>query len=119
MAGEFLPPTPLELEPVWRNFFENDGLVQFVHRMAGYALLIIGALVWWRARRSPNGDTRFRYNAVLAMLLLQMAIGIVTVLYGAPWEIAILHQIGAVVLWVLVLRAKFAAQYPVFQSIRG
>lgn len=119
MAGAFLPPFPFELEPVWRNFFENAGLVQFIHRMAGYVLLVFGIVVWLRARRSPNADTRFRFNAVFAMLLLQMVIGIVTVLYMAPWQIAIAHQFGAVVLWVLILRARFGAQYPKQQSIRG
>jgi cytochrome c oxidase assembly protein subunit 15 len=37
----------------------------------------------------------------------------------APWQIAIAHQVGAVILWVLILRARFGAQYPVQQSIRG
>ncbi|SNR61438.1 heme A synthase [Puniceibacterium sediminis] len=119
MAGEFLPPTPFEITPVWRNFFENDGLVQFVHRMTAYLLLGHGVVVWLRARRSPNADTRFRFNAMLAMMVLQMVLGIATVIYGAPWHIAIVHQIGAVVLWVLILRGRFAAQYPTFQSVRG
>ncbi|MFP7673046.1 heme A synthase [Marivita sp. S0852] len=119
MAGGILPPFPFELEPIWRNFFENAGLVQFIHRVAGYLLLIFGTVVWLRARKSPNTDTRFRFNAVYAMLWVQMAIGVVTVLYMAPWQIAITHQIGAVVLWVLILRARFGAQYPKEQSIRG
>jgi heme a synthase len=119
MAGAFLPPFPFELEPVWRNFFENAGLVQFMHRIAGYLLLAFGIVVWLRARKSPNTDTRFRFNAVFAMLLVQMVLGIVTVLYMAPWQIAITHQIGAVILWVLILRARFGAQYPKEQSIRG
>ncbi|KMK66859.1 heme A synthase [Puniceibacterium sp. IMCC21224] len=119
MAGAFLPPTPFEIEPIWRNFFENDGLVQFVHRMVGYGLFLLGLVVWTRARKSPNSDTRFRFNAVLGMLVLQMLLGIGTVLYGAPWHIAILHQLGAVLLWVLILRARFAAQYPIAQSLRG
>jgi len=119
MAGAFLPPYPFELEPVWRNFFENAGLVQFMHRIAGYLLLAFGIVVWLRARKSPNADTRFRFNAVFAMLWVQMALGIVTVLYMAPWQIAIAHQVGAVILWVLILRARFGAQYPVQQSIRG
>ena len=119
MGGAFIPPTPFEIEPLWRNFFENDGLVQFMHRLAGYALLAFGLFVWARSRRSPNTNTRFRFNAVLAMMVLQMVLGIVTVLYGAPWQIAIVHQIGAVILWVLILRARFAAAYPQNQSIRG
>ncbi|MEN8684768.1 heme A synthase [Marivita sp.] len=119
MAGAFLPPYPFELEPVWRNFFENAGLVQFMHRIAGYLLLAFGIVVWLWARRSPNADTRFRFNAVFAMLWVQMALGIVTVLYMAPWQVAIAHQVGAVILWVLILRARFGAQYPAQQSIRG
>ena len=40
MAGGFLPPDPFELSPWWRNFFEDDGLVQFMHRMIGYTLFL-------------------------------------------------------------------------------
>jgi len=117
MGGGFFPPAPFELQPVWRNFFEDDGLVQFMHRMAGYLLFAFGVVVWLRARRSANAATRFAFNAVFAMLTLQIVIGIVTVLYSAPLEIAIVHQFGAVVLWVLILRARFLARYPVAQRI--
>lgn len=119
MAGGLLPPEPFDLIPVWRNFFENAGLVQFVHRILGYLLVAFGIVVWRRGRRSPNGDTRFRFNAVLAMLLVQVLLGILTVLYIAPWHLALLHQMGAVVLWALILRARFAARYPIQETIRG
>ncbi|WP_371055506.1 heme A synthase [Rhodosalinus sp. K401] len=119
MAGGFFPPYPFQLEPVWRNFFEDDGLVQFMHRMAGYALFLLGLVAWWRYRRSANAATRFSMNAVLAILSLQVVLGIVTVISGAPWHLAIVHQFGAVVLWVLILRARFMALYPVAQSVRA
>ncbi|MEO0701834.1 MAG: heme A synthase [Pseudomonadota bacterium] len=119
MAGGFLPPDIFALEPLWRNFFEDDGLVQFMHRMAGYLLFIFGIIVWLRARKSPNTATRFAFSAVFAMMALQMVLGIVTVIYSAPWQIAIVHQFGAVVLWVLILRGRFLAQYPLAQSVRG
>jgi heme a synthase len=119
MAGGLLPPAPFELTPLWRNFFEDDGLVQFMHRMAGYLLFAFGIVVWLRGRRSPNAATRFAFNAVMAVLALQVVLGIVTVIYGAPVQIAIVHQLGAVLLWVLILRARFLAQYPLPQSLRG
>ncbi|WP_136442487.1 heme A synthase [Pacificoceanicola onchidii] len=118
MAGSVFPPNAFDLEPAWRNFFENAGLVQFMHRMAGYLLFIFGVVVWLRGRKSPNADTRFRFNLVFAVMFLQVVIGIVTVVYFAPTEIALLHQIGAVILWALILRARFAARYPKRQSIR-
>lgn len=119
MSGQIFPPYAFDLEPIWRNFFENAGLTQFMHRIAGYLLMAFGVVVWLRARKSPNTDTRFRFNAMFAMLVLQLVLGIVTVLYVAPWQVAIIHQLGAVVLWALLLRARFAARYPIEQSIRG
>lgn len=119
MAGDFIPPYPFDMEPVWRNFFENAGLVQFMHRIAGYLLLILGIVLWRKARRSPNSGTRGAFTVVLAMMVLQMLLGIFTVLYGAPLEIAIIHQLGAVALWVLILRARFYAGYPTPDTLRG
>jgi cytochrome c oxidase assembly protein subunit 15 len=118
MGDGFLPPDPFVRDPMWRNFFEDAGLVQFIHRMTGYLLLVLGVLAWAKGRGSPHGTTRFAFNAMLAMMLLQVVIGIVTVLYSAPVHIAIVHQIGAVVLWVLILRARYLARYPVAQSLR-
>ncbi|MEM7731044.1 MAG: COX15/CtaA family protein, partial [Pseudomonadota bacterium] len=119
MGGYWLPPEPLSLTPIWRNFFEDAGLVQFMHRSAGYVLFLFGIIVWLRARRSANGATRSAFSAVMAMMLLQMVLGIATILYLAPWHLAILHQFGAVVLLTLILRARFLAQYPLTQSVRG
>ncbi|MCH2164246.1 MAG: COX15/CtaA family protein [Marinovum sp.] len=119
MGGQIFPPTAFDLEPLWRNFLENEGLVQFIHRTVGYLVAIFGIVVWLRARRSPHRSTRFAFNAVLAMMVLQTTIGILTVLYGASWQVAIVHQFGAVVFWVLILRARFLAAYPKFESVRG
>jgi len=119
MAGQFFPPDAWELSPGWRNFFENPGLVQFVHRMVAYTLLVYTAFVWLRARRSANARTRSAFTHVALMLLLQVVLGIVTVMYAAPLHAAITHQVGAIATWVLILAARHRAAYPVTQSIRG
>jgi cytochrome c oxidase assembly protein subunit 15 len=119
MAGGFLPPDPFWIEPLWRNFFENAGLVQFVHRMAGYLLLAAGLALWWAARRSPHRRSRAAGNMMAAMLVLQVVIGIVTVMHSAPVALALTHQLGAVALWAMVLRVRFLALYPISTSIRG
>jgi len=119
MGGSFVPPTAFDLEPLWRNFFENAGLVQFLHRVTGYLLLAFGLVVWWRSRSSGNSETRFSFNVVIVLMIVQMVIGIMTVLYSAPWTLAILHQFTAVLLYVAILRSRFLAQYPRAQSVRG
>ncbi|GAA6207452.1 COX15/CtaA family protein [Cognatishimia sp. WU-CL00825] len=118
MAGSFVPQGALELTPLWTNFFENAGLVQFMHRIWAYLLLIFAIVVWRRGRASAHGKTRFAFNALMAALLLQVVLGVMTVLYIAPWQLAITHQIVAVLVWVLMLRARFLAHYPLSTSIR-
>jgi cytochrome c oxidase assembly protein subunit 15 len=113
-----LPPDPLGIEPVWRNFFENDGLVQFMHRVAGYLLLILGLAAWAVGRRSVHRATRRAFGDVAALMLVQVVLGIVTVMNSAPWQLAILHQLTAVALWVAILRARFLAGYPRAESVR-
>ena len=104
--------------PLWRAFFENQGLVQFIHRMSGYLLFGFGLVVWLRGRKSSHRATQSAFHQVMAMLVVQMALGIAAVLTAAQVNVAITHQIGAVILWVLILRARHLAQYPVAGSIR-
>lgn len=119
IGSGFFPPDAFQLSPVWRNFFEDAGLVQFMHRMSGYVLFGFAAFVWLQGRRSANGNTRFGFNLVIALMAVQMLIGIVTVLYSAPVHIAIVHQFTAVVLWVIIVRARYLARFPLPQSIKG
>ena len=117
MDGGFLPQDLFALEPVWRNFFEDDGLVQFIHRMSGYILFFFGIYVWFRSRKSGNSQIRNAISLVMLIIFLQMTIGVITVMYSAPWHIAIFHQFGAIVLWYAIIRARFLAAFPPKQSL--
>lgn len=119
MAGGFLPPDFWMSDLGWRNFFENPGLVQFIHRMVGYALLAFGIMAWLKGRRSAHVATRAAFTAAFIALCAQVALGVATVLHVAAWQVAIVHQVLAVILWVLILRARFLSLYPVAQSVRG
>ena len=112
MAGQVFPPDLFYLNPWWRNFFEDPGLVQFVHRISGYILFIFCVYSWFSVRKSGNESLKFGFNLIFAIAFFQMVLGIVTVMYAAPWEIAIVHQFGAILLWVAVLRARFITKYP-------
>ena len=119
MAGQVFPPDAFVLEPAWTNFLQNPGLVQFNHRILAYIVAAFGLFVWLRARKSSLRKVQASFNMMASMLALQIVLGIVTVIYGAPWYFAILHQLLAVGLWVGVLRARFSAAYPVMQSVLG
>lgn len=118
MGGHWLPPAMGELTPLWRNLFENDGTVQFIHRVSGYLLAAFTLLVWLRGRASVHGTTRRAFLAVALVLAGQIALGVFTVLNGAPMLLGIAHQLTAVLLWVLILRARHLALYPIATTIR-
>jgi cytochrome c oxidase assembly protein subunit 15 len=120
MNGTFFPADAFYVpgkSAIWA-FLDNPGLVQFNHRMAGYLLVIMGAFAWFRARKSAYAATRQAYDLVAGMLVLQACIGIAAALTAAHLHIAITHQIGAILLWVLIIKARHRAIYPVSGSIR-
>ncbi|WP_027258874.1 MULTISPECIES: heme A synthase [Leisingera] len=118
MGGQVIPPNSFMIEPVWKNLFENPGLVQFIHRVAGYLLFAFGVVAWLRGRGSAHARTRFAFNAVFAALSVQVLLGIITVVYAAPLHAAITHQLVAIGFWVLILRARFLSAYPIATSIK-
>ncbi len=119
MGGDWFPTLAFEIAPWWRNFFEGEALVQFNHRVLGYVIFIFGLVIWRASRRSANRATKQAYDWVMVMLFGQMVLGVGTVLYAAPWHLAIVHQLGAVALVCLILRARFLSIYPIAQSVRG
>lgn len=119
MGGEWIPAAIWDAGLGWRNFFENAATVQFTHRMVGYLLAVFAVVVWLRARRSPHPVTRGAFTAMIAAVGLQIALGIVTVIHGAPLGEALAHQFGAVALFVLIIRARHHARYPFETSVRG
>ncbi|HSF65192.1 MAG TPA: heme A synthase [Paracoccaceae bacterium] len=121
MNGQFFPADAFYVPDggaTWRAFFENPGLVQFIHRMSGYLLFAFGIVVWLKGRKSAHATTRRAFDAVAAMLLVQMGLGIWAVLTAAQLHVALSHQVGAVILWVLIIRARHLSQYPRAGSIR-
>ncbi|RID93065.1 heme A synthase [Gemmobacter lutimaris] len=120
MNGQFFPADAFYVpgRPLWAAFFENPGLVQFNHRIAGYLLFAFGIVAFLKGRKSAYGVTRTAFLAVLCVMILQVTLGIVTALTAAHLHVAITHQIGAILLWVLIIRARYFSQYPVAGSIR-
>jgi len=102
MSGHWIPPGLFEQSPWWTNLFENPTTVQFIHRWLA-KLLVLGVLLMaWRARRT---------EAVLAaaMALVQLSLGIATILTGVDIPVATLHQAGAVLLLTFVIVVRHRA----------
>ncbi|MEK6210651.1 MAG: COX15/CtaA family protein [Pseudomonadota bacterium] len=106
MNGHFVPPEILMLEPWWLNLFNNMATVQFNHRMIAWLLMALGPAFWLMARRVPLPPrARLATHLVLAMLAIQVMLGISTLLLAVPVPLAAAHQGGAVLLLTAALWA--------------
>jgi len=119
MGGEWIPAAIWDATLGWRNFFENPALVQFIHRMTGYLVAIFAIVVWMRSRKSPHKVTRSAFTVMIIAVAAQVGLGIMNVIHASPLDLALSHQIGAVILFSLILRARHHARYPIETSIRG
>lgn len=109
MGDGLVPEGVLDLSPWWLNAFENVATVQFDHRMLAYVTFATIVALWWRAR---GAEPRLRraVTALAHMSVLQVGLGIATLLLTVPLPLAVLHQAGAAVtfsLAVWVLHAAF------------
>jgi heme a synthase len=110
MNGHVIPPEVLMVDPWYRNFFDNMATVQFDHRLLAWALALAVPLLWWRIRRHPAAPRAARTGAsvLLALLVLQLALGISTLLLRVPVTLAAMHQAGAVLLFAAALNVAHA-----------
>jgi cytochrome c oxidase assembly protein subunit 15 len=104
MNGHLVPPEYLMLEPWWENLLHNMAAVQFNHRAIAWLLFFAIPAYWWALRRialPPEG--RRASNLMLAMLALQLVLGISTLLLQVPVALGAAHQAGAMLLFALAL----------------
>jgi cytochrome c oxidase assembly protein subunit 15 len=102
MSGYWIPPGLLELSPWWLNLFENGTTVQFVHRWLAQ-LLVLGVLLLALRVRRPET------TLAGAMALVQLSLGIATILSGVNIAIATAHQAGAVLLLTTLINVHYRA----------
>lgn len=106
MDGQFVPSGYMDHSPWWLNFFENIPAVQFDHRLLAETTLAAILVFWFRARGAElSPRARTAVNALLVMALIQVGLGITTLLLVVPVSVAAIHQAGAVVLLAFVLAA--------------
>jgi heme a synthase len=106
MNGHVVPPEILYLRPWYANFFDNMATIQFVHRSLAWMLAVLTPWFWWRVIRGvADARARLAAHALLAMLAIQIALGIATLVLLVPVPLAAAHQAGAVMLLAAAINA--------------
>ncbi len=109
MGGQVVPPGYSQLTPWWTNAFENPAAAQFNHRVLAIltGLLVLGA-AWFASRASATALPEAPQRAMRVLggtVLLQVALGITTVLLAVPITLGVIHQFVGVLAFMLALIA--------------
>ena len=113
MNGQWVPDGLLLMEPLWRNLFENITTVQFNHRLLAIGVAVAVVTFWWLARRRASApEVRLALDLLLAAVVLQVSLGITTLLLAVPIPLAAAHQAGAVILLSAVINAADQLRRP-------
>ena len=108
MAGQWIPPGYLALEPTWRNFFENIATVQFNHRLLAistFALVLVFAIrvIKDKALRPLRKPTL----TLAGVATIQVGLGISTLIWFVPVALGAMHQAVALILLSVMLYVVF------------
>lgn len=99
MGDSFIPSGLYSMSPLWLSAFEDITTIQFNHRIFAYCIVLLVVLFAIKALKANiQGAARTGLFVLLGLLILQVTLGISTLIYHVPIPIAAAHQVVAVAL---------------------
>lgn len=106
MGPGFIPPGLYGGSPAWLAAFEDVTTIQFNHRLFAYLLFfLLGSFALRLLLQNRDRTLRFIGGALLTALLVQISLGIATLLSHVAVPVAALHQGGAILLLTVMVVA--------------
>lgn len=104
MGDSFIPAGLYAMQPAWLSAFEDITTIQFNHRILAYiiALFILGFVVK-AFYLKVSGKLRTAVISLLVLLVVQISLGVSTLIFYVPISVAATHQVGAVALLTAAL----------------
>ena len=99
MGDSFIPSGLYSMSPLWLSAFEDITTIQFNHRIFAYCIVLLVVLFAIKALKvNIQGAARTGLFVLIGLLILQVTLGISTLIYHVPIPIAAAHQVVAVAL---------------------
>jgi cytochrome c oxidase assembly protein subunit 15 len=118
MDGHLVPTGMGIMEPWYLNLVENVTTVQFIHRLSALFLTLLIISLWIRVQCFNYAPAiKNSVNFLITMLIIQITLGVLTLLAHVPVALASLHQAGAVVLFVLSLYCLYKRTYSTITTL--
>jgi len=96
MLGKVIPEGLFFNDPWYMNIFDNPLTIHFEHRTFAYVIALVAAALWWKLRSDNNGEVKLAANLVLLTILVQITLGVLTIINMVAIPLAAAHQAGAV-----------------------
>jgi len=114
MESDWVPDALFTQTPLWKNFLEDRFSVQFVHRWLGIFLVMSTIAYGWIAARSVslNKVQKYWLKVAVGLAVLQLCLGIGTLVLVVPIPLALVHQLVA-----LFLFGAFLALFHSFREV--
>ena len=92
--------------------FSDPSLVQFMHRNLAYVIIIFYLYIFYKVYKNRMYELYKPINIVGLFIILQIVLGVFTIIYGAQIYIASMHQISSIFLvssciYFLYINTKF------------
>jgi cytochrome c oxidase assembly protein subunit 15 len=108
MAGALAPSGYAQMSPAWVNPFENPIAAQFDHRVLALVSGVVALTLAWCAGASGLSRDVVRAIRVFgAVVLIQVALGVTTLLLAVPVALGVMHQfVGTLALTASLVMAQ-------------
>ncbi len=106
--GSVIPADISELSPFIKNLVANPIMIHFIHRSLAYLLAFLIGIWWYRSKQAGENKLFHRLRtALMVLVLLQVLLGILTVLNATIPNLMVLlgvsHQFVAMILLMIVV----------------
>jgi|TARA_B110000971_G_scaffold40501_1_gene39677 cytochrome c oxidase assembly protein subunit 15 len=104
MGGQWIPEGISALSPWYMNLFENKVTAQFGHRVLAIVTAVL-LFIWYIKGRSKFSNVKLTrsFKWIGMMVIIQVSLGLLTLLYNVPIPVASMHQAGALLLFSAML----------------
>jgi heme a synthase len=111
MGSSYFPDDSKFIEFLDITFFDNPSIVQFIHRNLAYLIVIVYIFLLISIFKDSNKIFRKPILIIGISLLLQVILGVLTILSGVKIIYASLHQINSILIIFSTLYFLYISKY--------
>ena len=111
MGSSYFPDDSVINDLFNLTVFDDQSLVQFIHRNLAYLIVIIYFYMLYFVLKNANINLRIPIFIIGISLLIQIVLGVLTILSGVKMIYASLHQINSVLIILSTLYFLYITKY--------